>query len=40
LLDYGSIMIHVFQEQVREFYDLEGLWSEAPEVELERVDAG
>ena len=40
LLDYGSVMIHVFQEQVREFYDLEGLWSEAPEVELEKVDAG
>ncbi len=37
LLDYGSVMIHVFQEQVREFYDLEGLWSEAPEVELEEV---
>jgi ribosome-associated protein len=40
LLDYGSIMIHVFQEQVRAFYDLEGLWSEAPEVELAQVDAG
>ena len=40
LLDYGSVMVHVFQEQVREFYDLEGLWSEAPEIELEQVDAG
>ncbi len=34
LLDYGEIMVHVFQPAVREFYDLEGLWSEAPEVEL------
>ena len=34
LLDYGEIMVHVFQPSVREFYDLEGLWSEAPEVEL------
>jgi len=34
LLDYGEIMVHVFQPTVREFYDLEGLWSEAPEVEL------
>ncbi len=34
LLDYGEVMIHVFQQPVREFYDLEGLWSEAPEVEL------
>ncbi len=34
LLDYGEIMVHVFQQPVRKFYDLEGLWSEAPEVEL------
>ena len=38
LLDYGEIMIHVFQQSVREFYDLEGLWSEAPEVELEQTE--
>lgn len=40
LLDYGEFMVHVFQEPVREFYDLEGLWSEAPEVPLKRTDAG
>lgn len=40
LLDYGDFMVHVFQELVRVFYDLEGLWSEAPEVPLERTDAG
>ncbi len=40
LLDYGEIMVHVFQQPVREFYDLEGLWSEAPEIELERTEAG
>ncbi|NOY12905.1 MAG: ribosome silencing factor [Deltaproteobacteria bacterium] len=40
LLDYGAFMVHVFQQPVREFYDLEGLWSEAPEVPLERTDAG
>ncbi len=38
LLDYGEIMVHVFQQPVREFYDLEGLWSEAPEVELEQTE--
>jgi len=38
LLDYGDVMVHVFQTPVREFYDLEGLWSEAPEVELELPD--
>ncbi|MFO7767009.1 MAG: ribosome silencing factor [Pelovirga sp.] len=34
LLDYGDVTIHVFQQPVREFYDLEGLWSEAPEADL------
>ena len=32
LIDYGDVMVHVFQEPVREYYDLDGLWSEAPEV--------
>ena len=39
LLDYGELMVHVFQQPVREFYDLEGLWSEAPEVELAQTEA-
>jgi len=39
LIDYGEIMVHVFQQPVREFYDLEGLWSEAPEVELAQTEA-
>jgi ribosome-associated protein len=34
LLDYGDVMVHVFQEPVREFYDLDGLWSEAPTLSL------
>ncbi len=34
LIDYGDVMVHVFQEPVRQFYDLDGLWSEAPEVEI------
>jgi len=29
LLDYGDIMVHVFQEEAREFYNLEGLWADA-----------
>ena len=35
LLDYGEVVIHIFYQPVREFYDLEGLWVEAPEVTLE-----
>ena len=30
LLDYGSVVVHVFQQNVRELYDLERLWSHAP----------
>jgi len=29
-LDYGDVLIHVFLEPIRSFYDLEGLWGEAP----------
>jgi ribosome-associated protein len=29
LMDYGHVIIHVFYEPVRAFYDLEGLWSDA-----------
>ncbi len=32
LLDYGFILIHVFFEPVREFYDLEGFWSNAQRI--------
>ena len=33
LLDYGHVIIHVFYEPVREFYDLEGLWVDAKRIE-------
>ena len=34
LIDYGDVMVHIFQESVRHFYDLDGLWTEAAEVPL------
>jgi ribosome-associated protein len=34
LLDYGDIVVHVFQPELREFYRLEALWSDAPLVDL------
>ncbi len=30
LMDYGHVIIHIFYEPVRAFYDLEGLWRDAP----------
>jgi ribosome-associated protein len=30
LLDYGDVIVHVFHTPVREFYDLEDLWADAP----------
>ena len=30
LLDYGEVVIHVFLDEVRRFYDLERLWADAP----------
>ena len=35
LVDYGSVVIHVFRRETREFYRLEALWADAPRVELE-----
>ncbi len=35
LLDYGDVVVHVFLTSVREFYDLDGLWSDAPQLEFE-----
>ena len=34
LLDYGDIVVHVFQEDTREYYRLESLWNEAPILDL------
>lgn len=34
LLDYSSVVIHVFTEQARDFYSLERLWSDAAPVDV------
>ena len=34
LLDYGCIVVHVFQPEARDYYMLEQLWNDAPVVDL------
>lgn len=34
VLDYGDVIIHIFQNEKREFYALETLWRDAPRLEL------
>lgn len=35
LLDYVNVVVHVFQEPIRDFYRLEDLWADAPTVKIE-----
>lgn len=39
LLDFVDIVVHVFREEERDFYDLERLWRDAPTVEWEQAEA-
>lgn len=38
LLDFGHLIIHVFESDAKAFYDLEGLWSDAEPVDLSRFN--
>ena len=37
LMDYGQVIIHIFQEDERNFYSLERLWADAPSLPHEEV---
>jgi ribosome-associated protein len=34
LMDFGDVVVHVFLDALREYYDLESLWSDAPRVKI------
>jgi len=34
IMDYHGVMVHIFERELREFYDLEKLWKDAPEAKL------
>ncbi|MDG4476625.1 ribosome silencing factor [Thiovibrio frasassiensis] len=34
LLDYNDVIVHIFYSEDRNFYDIEGLWHDAPRVEI------
>lgn len=35
LMDYTDLVIHIFTKEIREYYDLEHLWGDAPRVDLD-----
>ena len=40
LMDYGDFVVHVFDAEAREFYDLERLWRDAPRIEWREAAEG
>ncbi len=40
VLDYGTVVIHLFDDETRQYYDLENLWAEAKPVDLSETLAG
>ncbi len=37
LMDYGDVLVHLFLKEAREFYGLERLWADAPQVDLSHI---
>ncbi|PVX49877.1 ribosome-associated protein [Balneicella halophila] len=37
ILDYVDVVVHIFQKEYREFYGLEALWADAPQVTIDEV---
>ena len=37
LMDFSSVVVHIFTDEARKFYDLERLWGDAEEVDLSEI---
>jgi len=37
VMDYGDVLVHIFHDEMRRRYDLDGLWSMAPQLELPKA---
>ncbi|WP_457553040.1 ribosome silencing factor [Desulfobacula sp.] len=40
LLDYGEVIIHIFEPEKKAFYDIEGLWADAQRIDLSQFKQG
>lgn len=36
LIDYGDVIVHIFLEEIRQYYDLERLWLDAPRIPFQQ----
>jgi ribosome-associated protein len=36
-MDFSSVVVHVFTDEARKFYDLERLWSDAEEIDIAKA---
>lgn len=39
LMDYGGLIVHIFYEPLRDFYDIEGLWASSPRLDLAEMES-
>lgn len=37
VMDYGTVVVHLFDEETRQFYSLEALWGDAPRLDVSKV---